>query len=469
MNFFSRAFRRATNALTLFNPAAPGSDSTWQGFEITDSLSYNLTIIKDGKGYAAEKSVSQDQYKNYPHTYKSYNHGVIIGDMRHQVSTNPWEMIALNHPEEIWSELKLQAADKSLKDVRESGIGSADLMEMVFDLRLLDLDAIKEMINYKRDNGIFDKITAPEERALFDFRQTSTVPTLLLESSARKDNRPVVILEASYRNRDLHGGALKDFTVKYYSDNTANMIDALVDNVEIYNELFNDNNNVIIAGVDNLAITPKVLPAELLIKLKRQVVLNRLSDGERVRLLSVEKALQQEIRNNIIKITAHHGADEASNTVKTTFLWMSITEDGLRGTIQSGQYDQRSLNSMTPQELEEFYNKSKHDEDTKSLMESYFAHIDFDNFRKKKDWGARNKNQDNSMTVKEACKILGLTNPEENGIISKEDINRAFKTAAKMYHSDSGSLNKTAEEKEAATEQMQKINAARDFLKQKFG
>ena len=44
MNFFSKIFGRAANALTVFNPANQGNDTSWQGFEITNSVSYALSV-----------------------------------------------------------------------------------------------------------------------------------------------------------------------------------------------------------------------------------------------------------------------------------------------------------------------------------------------------------------------------------------------------------------------------------------
>ena len=270
-------------------------------------------------------------------------------------------------------------------------------MEMSFDLHLLDLAVIKEMVEYKRDDGLFNEVDDPEERALFDFRQTSQRPLLL--ASSQRDNRPVVIISCS---GNLSGGNRKDYNLKHYFQNTSTMIDALVNDSKIFNQVF--IGKAIIVGVGNQEIKPKALPAELLIRLKREVVLSRLSSGKKGRLLSVERAIQQEVRDNITKIAAHNGADEVSDTVKTEFVWMSITTDGLRGTVQTGPYKDRSLNSMTPDELRTFHNECKHDEDSKSLIEAYFEHIDFDDFRKKKDWGRRKSQTDNSMSIEEACK-----------------------------------------------------------------
>ncbi len=447
MSIFSKIFGGSSNAVaTVPGTQNQGAEDTWHGIKITDSLDVSWLTVRVGNAFASRNSDWYNDWKKYSED------SIRIGDFVHSPTSNPLESGEIDRAENLWKLLIEQSKDKSARDVRESGVGKIDWVKVSFTLRFLDFDAIRQMVDYQRDQAIFAAVKASEERALFRFRQTSKTP--LLAGGNTHQKKPVVLVESFIGER-----------YKEFFDNIGALLEKLTRDAEFSDGVLNNRfTPKKLAGIDNLQIKKTPLPAELLYRLKREVVLQRLDSGPRARLLQVERALQDEIARNMTKITSHNGADEARNTVKTAYIWMSIGEDTIKGTVMEGKFKDRSLHSMTGDELREFYQECKEDETSQALLEAYFKHIDFENFRQKKDWQRTASNAGGDMDLQTACEILGLDVPESGEIIPKSKIQGAFRRKARENHPDT-----TGEDTQTAHENMAQINEAKEALLHHYG
>ncbi len=193
MSIFARIFRRSANAVVISQPQKSNNDKSWMGFDIQETAPYSLLLIQNEKKYAGHKREHKKDVTEYPSLYEDFVSGVLIRNYYHQNVDNPFEAMSLSDPNQIWDELACQVKGEKLSNVRESGLGQCDLVEISFDLRVISTQQILDLIRYKRDETIFNTIQTDNERELFQFKQTSQP---LQITSNQKDNRPMAVVRA---------------------------------------------------------------------------------------------------------------------------------------------------------------------------------------------------------------------------------------------------------------------------------
>jgi len=446
------------------------TEKPWSGVRVDKSLSYRSSLIgyEQRSTYISADSISLEKLTGFPSGVHSEYH-IRIDYYFHKKVDNPFEALKTRPPhDELWFLLKKEIANKSrpdLKKVRPSGFGKVDLLNLSFDLDILNKAILKQIVDARRDDEIFQEIKSDQERSLFTFKRVSKVlPDFLLNSDAGKN--PLVVIESIDA---LTGGEEEDFNLLYSFGNMSELIKGLAEDQEKYDRAFKRQKGfVFIAGVNNLAISPQQLPAELHNRLKREIVLSRLPSGLRARLLNVEKQLVEEVRQKILKIAAHDGADTSDDTVKTEYLWMSLSDDRLKGTVIKGTFKDRSLDSMTDSELRAFHKECREDYDSLNLCEFYFRHIDFDDFRKQQgtEWtNDDGPSGDSEMDCEQAMKILDLTGNVEK--LERSAVDQAFRRAVIANAHDLGRIHRTDNENLGHDSTMREIIKARHVLWQR--
>ena len=256
----------------------------------------------------------------------------------------------------------------------------------------------------------------------------------------------------------------------------------LMTNNYLYSQLGADNRTdfpfAYVCLFDKGGLEKRALPAAFIYQLRREAVLAGLNDGQKRRIYEGEAERLRKIQNRFPKLAHHNGANEAEPTVKTAFLWMTLEKDGLslKGSVVAGNYEGCALDEMTPEELKELHKECSIDDNSKTLCEAYFRHIQLEGWVEppEQEQASRASAQSDEMTVDEACKILGLAVPKDETAIPEKDITTAFRDAAKKWHPDKvhpiQEGDPTVDERRKAVEiNLKKALAARTALNKKFG
>lgn len=145
------------------------------------------------------------------------------------------------------------------------------------------------------------------------------------------------------------------------------------------------------------------------------------------------------------------------STIRTEFFDMELQHDdgSMDGVVLKGNFSERRLSSLQLQDLLALYQECSQDADSAQVLEAYIdrAFPDWREHAQAGYEGAAAIADDSLMTETLALEILGLDETAD-----KEQVTKAHRSLMQKMHPDRGGSDYLA----------QKINAAKDFLMQKF-
>lgn len=142
------------------------------------------------------------------------------------------------------------------------------------------------------------------------------------------------------------------------------------------------------------------------------------------------------------------------STIRTKFFEMELRHDNgnMDGTVLSGNYAQKTLSSLSLEELLELCAQCKSDTESLQVLEAYIDRTSpqwRDQAEHQFSEGGLPSSDESNMTKPLALEILGLDDDAD-----REQINKAHRSLMQKMHPDRGGSDYLAK----------KINAAKDFL-----